>query len=404
MTPPPSPLNARATVTGGSQVNLVWDAAIDPESGVDHYLVYRDGQAYGTATTTGFTDTSNVSPSARHAYQVSAVNYDGFEGPRSAAVSVVPVGLASVSAAESTRVRVVFTEPVDLATAQTAANYQIPGVTVSSAALESDHFTVTLTTSALGSSSHTLTVINMRTLEGSLLPSLQGSFAYGGTIDYDYWLNIGYGVAVSDLTSNPNYPNNPTGHQYLTSFDAPHDWADGYGGRIRGYVLPPATDNYTFWIASDDNGELWLSTDDNPANKVKIAYVPGWTSWQAWTWYPAQQQSALIPLVAGQRYYIEALQKEGGGGDNLSVAWQRQGGAFQGPIPGSYLAPYSGSTVTPAPWNTSTCWSARPSESGRTATESGSLVGPRPMSRRSGRTSSTRPCPRWRSACGRTSC
>ena len=42
-----------------------------------------------------------------------------------------------------------------------------------------------------------------------------------------------------------------------------------------GYVTPPTTGYYTFWIASDDNSELWLSTDANPANKVRIAYVGG---------------------------------------------------------------------------------------------------------------------------------
>jgi hypothetical protein len=45
--------------------------------------------------------------------------------------------------------------------------------------------------------------------------------------------------------------------------------------------------------------------------------------------------------VAGQRYYILALMKEGGGGDNLAVAWQQSGTAFSGlPIPGTNLAPY----------------------------------------------------------------
>ena len=92
---------------------------------------------------------------------------------------------------------------------------------------------------------------------------------------------------------------------------------------MRGYLTPTTTGDYWFWIASDDNGELWLSTDSNPDNKTRIAYVPGWTNPREWTWY-AQQKSALIHLVAGTRYYVEALMKEGGGGDNLAVAWQRK--------------------------------------------------------------------------------
>ena len=83
------------------------------------------------------------------------------------------------------------------------------------------------------------------------------------------------GNAVSDLTSNVNYPDNSTGRELITKLEGPTNWADNYGTRIRGYVIPPADGNYTFWIASDDNSELWLSTDNNPANAVLIAYIPG---------------------------------------------------------------------------------------------------------------------------------
>ena len=113
------------------------------------------------------------------------------------------------------------------------------------------------------------------------------------------------------------------------------------------------TGYYTFWIASDDNGELWLSTNDNPANKVKIAYVTSWTGSRDWSNADnPTQQSAQIYLQAGQRYYVEALQKEGGGGDNLAVRWQLPDGSWENddstiPIPGIRLSPYGGVDVTP---------------------------------------------------------
>ena len=106
----------------------------------------------------------------------------------------------------------------------------------------------------------------------------------------------------------------------LPSFEAPTSWADNYGTRLRGYITAPVTGSYTFWIASDDNSELWLSTNDNPVNKVKIASVPDWTDSRQWNKFPSQK-SAAITLTAGQRYYVEALQKEGDGGDNLAVGW-----------------------------------------------------------------------------------
>ena len=102
------------------------------------------------------------------------------------------------------------------------------------------------------------------------------------------------------------------------------DWADNYGARIRGLLYPPANGAYTFWIASDDNSELWLSTNSRPENATLIASVPGWTNPRQWTLYPSQQ-SAPVVLQSNQIYYIMALHKEGGGGDNLAVAWQGPG-------------------------------------------------------------------------------
>src|SRR5262249_9094909 len=58
------------------------------------------------------------------------------------------------------------------------------------------------------------------------------------------------------------------------------------------------------------------------------------------------QQSAPISLTAGKAYYIAALQKEGGGGDNLAVRWLRPDGVDEGPIPATYLLPY-GTSFTP---------------------------------------------------------
>ena len=117
---------------------------------------------------------------------------------------------------------------------------------------------------------------------------------------------------VSLLTSNPAYPNSPSTRTYTTVFEIPMDVADNYGTRTRGYVTPPTTGNYTFWIAGDDNCELWLSTDANPANIRRIAFVSAWTTSRQWTKFP-EQQSAAIALNAGTRYYIETRHKEGGG-------------------------------------------------------------------------------------------
>ncbi|MBL4677578.1 MAG: PQQ-dependent sugar dehydrogenase [Mucilaginibacter sp.] len=147
------------------------------------------------------------------------------------------------------------------------------------------------------------------------------------------------GSKVSDLTSNSRYPNSPSSVTRLTSFEAPIGVGDNYGIRIRGYVTAPTTGNYTFWLAADDAAELWLSTDANVSNKKKIASTTAYTLSRVYTKYPSQK-SAVIRLTSGKKYYIEALQKENTGSDNLSVKWQLPNGTTELPIPCTRLSPY----------------------------------------------------------------
>ncbi|MEM8909326.1 MAG: lectin-like protein, partial [Bacteroidota bacterium] len=71
-----------------------------------------------------------------------------------------------------------------------------------------------------------------------------------GSITREAWFHIGGGVAVSLIPVNtPPDESNP-----VSLFEAPTNIADNYGTRIRGYVFPPQTGQYTFWLASDDNG------------------------------------------------------------------------------------------------------------------------------------------------------
>jgi M6 family metalloprotease-like protein len=174
--------------------------------------------------------------------------------------------------------------------------------------------------------------------------TVQGAAA--GGVRREVWNNIP-GILISDLTSHPNYPNNPSLVETRPTFEVPADQGTDYGDRLRAYITPPVTGAYTFWIAGDDYCELRLSTDEHPGRAVRIAHVPGWTNFREWTWYP-EQVSASIQLEAGKRYYIEALHKEGGGGDHVSVGWRGPGitGEAERPIPGTRLTPFD-----PAAWS-----------------------------------------------------
>jgi PA14 domain-containing protein len=156
------------------------------------------------------------------------------------------------------------------------------------------------------------------------------------------------GDTVPNLTSNANYPNNPTVRSYVTSFELPANVADNYGTRTRGYLAPPTTGNYTFWVSGDDHTELWLGTSENPATITRIAYVPDWSGVREWLKFP-QQQSAAIALTAGVRYYVEVRHKESVSGDNMAVGWQGPGitGDAERPIPGTRLSPFVLTTALP---------------------------------------------------------
>ncbi|MBE0534644.1 MAG: hypothetical protein IH624_03175 [Phycisphaerae bacterium] len=178
--------------------------------------------------------------------------------------------------------------------------------------------------------------------------TLAGAVSAGrGQVLYEVWDNIGSATNVAALTSHADYPNNPTFRLVLPSIDGPVNRLDSayaainnFGSRIRGYIVPPQTANYTFKICTDDNGELWLSTDADPNNLRRIARVTAYTARNDFADPDIVVDESAIPLQAGQKYYFEALHKEGAGGDNISVGWISDGtviGTVYTPIQREYL-------------------------------------------------------------------
>ncbi|MHC4354174.1 MAG: PA14 domain-containing protein, partial [Planctomycetota bacterium] len=159
-----------------------------------------------------------------------------------------------------------------------------------------------------------------------------------GTAVMERWENI-TGTDLNTLKSDPRFPDNPDVNETVNEFLWNGADIDEYGARIEAWLYVPATGDYTFWLATDDNGELWLSTDDDSSGIELIARIPGWSDVNQWTKF-ASQKSDPVPLVAGQRYYIVALWKEGGGGDHCNVAWEGPGIPTRTTIPGGNLSPF----------------------------------------------------------------
>jgi hypothetical protein len=158
----------------------------------------------------------------------------------------------------------------------------------------------------------------------SLAAPVRGELAFAnGFIKCEMYRDLD-GAAVTDLTTSQKFTDgHPDAVSWLTAFEAPVNSGDRYGLRLAGLLAPPQTGAYVFFIASDDQSELWLSTDDKPDSKQLIASVTGWTDSREWNKFPDTQNNLAAPvnLQAGRHYYIEALMKEGGGGDNLAVGW-----------------------------------------------------------------------------------
>lgn len=152
-----------------------------------------------------------------------------------------------------------------------------------------------------------------------------------GTARLDQWINSP-GLDLYDIPLG----NAPTSSSTVTEFRVT-GLAANTGARVRALLVPPTTGNYRFWMASDDQGVLDLSTTDSPAQRRRIANVATYSPDQGYDVFP-EQMSGLIPLNAGQPYFIEGWVKQGGGVGHLSVAWSGPGISRQ-VIPGSALAP-----------------------------------------------------------------
>ena len=146
------------------------------------------------------------------------------------------------------------------------------------------------------------------------------------------------GGTVADLTTDPDFPNNPNSAGTVTEFVAASNAGNSFGRRMHGLLHAPQTGEYTFYIAADNQAELWLSNTADSGQRVRIAEVTSLVAPQDFT-ANTEQQSAPVHLVAGQSYFIEALHVDNTGSDHLAVAWQQPGTGSIEVIAGEHLSP-----------------------------------------------------------------
>src|ERR1041384_1381220 len=154
------------------------------------------------------------------------------------------------------------------------------------------------------------------------VPSQAAPVETAGFLKYECWfpslrVESLTGTAVYILESDPNYQSNTADLvSYVAGMDTrpvfPDDSHEQYGARLSGWITPATTGDYHFYLASDDASQLWISIDDTEVNLQLAAEETGCCHGFL---EPGASQTTFSPLhlVAGQKYAVRILLKEGTG-------------------------------------------------------------------------------------------
>ena len=178
---------------------------------------------------------------------------------------------------------------------------------------------------------------------GAFVIDASNPVAKGG-LKKDIFLNIpnSKSRSLSALIDSPKFPHEPDATGSIGAFELPSDFGEHHGVRIHGFIIPPKSGDYVFYLLSDRSSQLFLSNDASPDNQSRIASVTGHNAApREWQTLGPDNISRPIKMQAGKRYWVEALFRQKKFGGHFAVTWQMPGesppknGAL--PIPGEFL-------------------------------------------------------------------
>ncbi|MGE0486831.1 MAG: DUF6701 domain-containing protein [Gammaproteobacteria bacterium] len=265
-----------------------------------------------------------------------------WEGP-GIANEIVPAGflerssfrvLSAAHGCGDNTVTVGFTRRLDPVTAANPGNYVFSGgVVVRSATLLPSGTDVILTVSALSDAGHTITLNNLKDVDGNNLPAntTVQSVAPGNGLSATYYDQNG--VQRAYFTGNEVKRVDPTiAFDWGTGIPAAGIGNDDFSVRWTGRITPPTSGNYRFYTRSDDGVRLYLDG---------ALVIDNFTDHA-----PTVNQSALLPLTAGQNYELEMEYYERGGGAVAELDWEGPGIA-RDTIPSAVLTPACAAPAAP---------------------------------------------------------
>jgi hypothetical protein len=363
-----STVNAVQPVYGGGGGNE-WDGfllKLDPDGQSALYATYLGGShgEYGTAVAvgsdgsayvTGWTTSTNFPTLNAIQSTFGGGAGDSFVVKISDPDTTRPVILAASNYGDPAVVTLDFSEALDVASATNPAHYTFDrGLIVTSAEMGINSKTVRLRTSGLTNGvAYTLTVndvLDRAPVPNPIVPNTQATFTalglYRGFLYQEFYEGPADAYWLADLANNAKFPDHPDRTNDIHQFEILAAASLGGANRLSGYVLPPISGDYTFYLCSWCEGALFLSKNESPFSKVQIAHGG---SCVARDWIhnisgdPTDAPNASLPvrLEAGKAYYVEALAQS----DNLGVlgvTWQMPGQPpprdRDPPVPGNFLA------------------------------------------------------------------
>ncbi|HXV75512.1 MAG TPA: DUF4185 domain-containing protein [Candidatus Polarisedimenticolaceae bacterium] len=274
--PPSAPQNLVATGSSDDSIGLSWSASSDPQSGISHYRIRRDGTTVAQPPGTTFVDTGLAEATA-YTYQVSAVNGAGLESTAATTVAstladLTPPALTSVVAGGPNQVTVTFSEPVEVLTATNAANYQIDnGIAVAGAALDAAGLVVTLQTSSHGvGPTYTLTVNGVRdraAAPNTIASNTQASYTFADQLTIS---------SISVASGEPYVVAQPLSNGSLAYIDRTFGYSNVPQFLLGAQYIRTANDD------KQSQGSAFLSFQVNRAVKVYVAHDDRYGTKPSW--------------------------------------------------------------------------------------------------------------------------
>ena len=303
-------------------MKLTWDAAGAAATPVIGYEVLRDGKRLGFTPDLSWIDPA-MQDDTEHRYEVRALGKAMARSAPTAATArtpadTVPLAVEAVYAtSEPARMHVVFSKPVEVASATDAAAYTVAGATVHGAAVERDGRTVTLKLDSLKAGTHpgvTVTGVRDRAVKPNTIASATVAAAVTGPGD---GLLASYFADVS-MAGPPRVERvvPQLACDWLAWSPVPELPDEEFAVRWAGRVLAARSEIHTFNIESADGVRLWIDGRKvfdtwDEASSFNDTYGP------EVNWRPAEP----VALTAGRLHDIRLELRKHKGDARLTLRW-----------------------------------------------------------------------------------